>query len=62
MLFIWPTYTAAYFPGEADTTRKSLAIYFTLLIFLSAQATLSKFTRQLSEIKLGNELISPNMD
>lgn len=39
MLFIWPTYTAAYFPGEADATRKSPTIYFILLIFLSAPAT-----------------------
>lgn len=39
MLFIWPTYTAACFPGEADAKRKPPAIYFILLVFLSAQAT-----------------------
>lgn len=53
MLFMWPTYTTAYFLGGADATRKPPAIYFTLL---------SNFTRQLSEIKVGNELISLNMD
>lgn len=62
MLFIWPTYTAAYFPGEADATGKPPAICFTLLILLRAQATPFPILLDIfCEIKVGNELIALNV-
>lgn len=59
---IWSTYTAPYFPGERQ--RKKTSHYLLHFVYLPEcpSYTVSNFTRQFSEITVGNELMCLKMD